>query len=157
MTVLEKTRKKVFAVLMTGVACMLIASPTSAAEYVSVKKDNANIRTTPGTDAPVSMELFSGYPLKVDEKKGDWLKVSDFENDTGWIHSSMVNKNKNVIVSASKSANMRTTPDAKAPVVADVERGVVLSVVTVKGKWKQLKHSNGTIGWVHESMLWPPN
>lgn len=155
MTVFKKTRKKISALLISGVACMLVASPIFAAEYVSIKKDNVNIRTGPGTDSPVSMELFSGYPLKVDEKKGDWLKVSDFENDTGWIHSSMVNTNKSVIVSASKSANMRSAPDAKAPVVADIERGVVLSVVTVKGKWKQLKHSNGTVGWVHESLLWP--
>ena len=134
---------------------MLFSSPLVAADYVSIKKDNVNIRTGPGTDSPVSMELFTGYPLKVESKKGDWLKISDYEKDTGWIHSSMVIPNKNVIVAATKSANMRNTPDTKAAVVADIERGVVLSVVSVKGKWKQVKHSSGTVGWVHETLLWP--
>lgn len=155
MTMFKTTRKKVLALLVAGATCVLLSTPLLAADYVSTKKDDVNIRTGPSTDSPVSMELFAGYPLKVESKKGDWMKVSDYEKDTGWIHSSMVVSNKNVIVAATKSANMRSTPDTKASVVADIERGVVLSVVSVKGKWKQVKHSSGTVGWVHETLLWP--
>ena len=48
-----------------------------AAKNVSVKKDNVNVRTGPGTNFPVYMELFRGYPLRVIQQKGDWLQIRD--------------------------------------------------------------------------------
>ncbi len=32
------------------------------------------------------------------QTKGDWLKISDFENDTGWIYSPLVVPGTTVIV-----------------------------------------------------------
>ena len=126
-----------------------------AAQYVSVKKDNVNVRTGPSTDNPVCMELFEGYPLKVIKKQGDWYKVVDFENDTGWIHKSMVTAGDTVIVNAKKSVNMRSGPSTKSSVVADVERGVVLTKISRKGKWVEVRHSSGTVGWIYKPLLWP--
>jgi len=136
-------------------ACLLFYSNGIAAEFISVKKDNVNVRTGPSTDNPVSMELFAGYPLKVVKKQGDWLKVSDFENDFGWIHKSLVTKGDTVIINAKKSVNMRSGPSTKDSVVADVERGVVLTRITKKGKWTQVRHNSGTVGWVYNPLLWP--
>ncbi|WP_267313738.1 SH3 domain-containing protein [Desulfosediminicola flagellatus] len=101
------------------------------------------------------MELFKGYPLKVLAKKGEWAQISDFEGDTGWIHTSLIGKNDTVIVNAKKSVNMRSGPSTKSPVVADVERGVIMTKVDQKGKWIQLKHSSGTVGWIYQPLLWP--
>ena len=75
-----------------------------AADYVAPKKDNVNVRKDPDTKSPVVMEIFSGYPLQIEEKKGDWLRISDYEKDGGWIHASLVDKSSNVIITASKSA-----------------------------------------------------
>lgn len=127
----------------------------TSAEYVSVIKDGVNVRTGPGTSNPVYMELFSGYPLKVIEKKGDWLKVQDFENDTGWIFSSLVESGKTVIVNAKSKANMRSGPGTTNPVVANLERGVVLDTLERKGKWVKVRHQSGTQGWIYAPLLWP--
>lgn len=141
--------------LLTGSLCTLLAGPALSAEYVSVIKDGVNVRTEPSTDAPVLMELFQGYPLMVQSKDGDWLKVTDYENDTGYIHSSLVIKGNTVIVNAKKSANMRSEPNPTAPVVADVERGVVLTKLSVQDKWVKVKHSGGSVGWIIQSLVWP--
>jgi SH3-like domain-containing protein len=133
----------------------MLAGPAIAAEYVSVIKDGVNVRTSPNTDAPVLMELFQGYPLLVQGKEGEWLKVTDYENDTGYIHSSLVKKSDTVIVNAKKSANMRAEPNPTAPVVADVERGVVLTKLSAQDKWVKVKHSGGTIGWISQPLIWP--
>ena len=125
------------------------------AQTVSVKKDNVNVRSGPGTNFPVSMELFQGYPLKVTEKKGDWLKVSDFGNDTGWIFSSLVKPGTTVIVNGKKSINMRSKPNTTASIVATVDRGVVLTKVSTEGKWVKVRHSQGAIGWIYSPLLWP--
>lgn len=133
----------------------LSVSTASAATYVSVKGDNINVRTGPGTDNQVSMELFAGYPLQVLSTQGDWLKVTDYEKDNGWIHKSLVVDGNTVIVSGSKSVNMRSEPTTKSSIIANVDRGVVLTKLESRGKWLKLKHSSGLIGWIYKPLLWP--
>ena len=134
---------------------MLTAVSAGAANFVSVKGDNVNVRTGPGTDTQVSMELFEGYPLKVISSKGDWFKVIDFENDSGWIHKSLVSDGTTVIVNGTKSVNMRAEPTTKSSIIANVDRGVVLTKLESQGKWQKLKHSSGLVGWIYKPLLWP--
>jgi SH3-like domain-containing protein len=148
-------KKQLKRLLVLGVSTLLISSSALAAEYKSVTTDNANVRTGPGTNYPASMELFKGYPLKVLKTQGEWYKISDFEKDSGWIHKSIVKKCDTVIVNAQKSSNMRSGASTKDSVVADVERGVVLTKLEEQGKWVKVKHSSGTIGWVYKPLLWP--
>lgn len=148
--------KKPFKTLfILGCSCFLTASSAFAADYLSITTDNANVRTGPGTNYPASMELFQGYPLKVKKQQGDWYQVSDFENDTGWVHDSIVKKADTVIVNAKKSVNMRSGPSTKDSIVADVERGVVLTRISEEGKWTKVRHSSGTTGWIYSPLLWP--
>jgi SH3-like domain-containing protein len=143
------------AVVAVSATCFLLATPVFAEEYVSVVKDNVNVRSAPNTTSPVAMELFQGYPLKVIKKDGEWAQISDFEGDTGWIHTSLIGKNDTVIINATKSVNMRSEPNTTSPVVADVERGVIMTKVGEEGQWVQLKHSSGTVGWIYKPLLWP--
>lgn len=124
-------------------------------ETVSVLKDGANVRTGPDLNDPVAMELFQGYPLKVVEKKGDWLKVSDFDDDTGWINNKMVGPGNTVIVDAQGTINMRSEPKESGVVIANIEHGVVLTKISSKGDWVQVKHTKGTEGWINKKLLWP--
>ena len=142
-------------ILVAGSISLFCASSAFAAEYLSVTADNANVRTGPGKKYQVTMELFSGYPLKVLKKQGEWYKITDYEKDTGWIHQSIVKSRDTVIVNAKKSLNMRSGPTTKDNVVADVERGVVLKKLESKGKWTKVRHSTGTVGWIYTPLLWP--
>jgi SH3-like domain-containing protein len=144
---------KIFFVL--GCTCLLTSTSVFAAEYLSITTDNANVRTGPGSNYPASMELFKGYPLKVEKKEGEWYKITDFEKDSGWVHKSIVKKADTVIVNSGKSINMRSGPSTKDSVVADVERGVVLTRISEEGDWTNVRHSSGTTGWIHNSLLWP--
>ncbi len=148
---------KTFAIRIAtlGLACSFWLAPAMAAEYLTVTSDKATVRTGPGKNNPTSMELFQGYPLKVVDKEGEWYKVSDFEQDSGWIHQSLVKKCDTVIVISDNSVNMRAEPSTSAAVVADVERGVVLTKVGSKEKWTQVRHGSGTSGWIFSPLLWP--
>jgi SH3-like domain-containing protein len=134
---------------------LFMASSAFAANYLSVTTDNANVRTGPGTKYPVAMELFQGYPLKVLKKEGEWYKISDYENDSGWIHDSIVKDQDTVIVNAKNSLNMRSGPSQNTTIVADVERGVVLKKLSTEGQWTKVRHSSGTVGWIYSPLLWP--
>ena len=140
---------------ITFLLCFLLPQAGFAAKNVMVKKDKVNVRTGPGTNFPVYMELFKGYPLKVIQTKGDWLQVSDFENDKGWIFSKLVVPGNTVIVNGKKTINMRTKPSTSATVVASVDRGVILTKIETQGKWTKVKHAQGTIGWIYNPLLWP--
>ena len=80
---LNGTRLLTKMVLMA--AFFLVSTVTVySAEYVNVTKDGVNLRSGPDTKYSVIYELPEGYPLKVLTRKGQWIKVSDFENDEGW-------------------------------------------------------------------------
>ncbi|OGR18267.1 MAG: hypothetical protein A2X81_02500 [Desulfobacterales bacterium GWB2_56_26] len=142
-------------ILLTGLFGLFLSTSAGAADYLTVTTDNANVRTGAGTNYPSSMELFQGYPLKVLKKVGEWYQVADFENDSGWIHQSVVKKGDSAIVNSDKSVNMRSEPSTESAVVADVERGVVVTVLATKGKWTQVRHASGTTGWIFAPLLWP--
>ena len=154
-TIIMNSKTRIFRTASLLLAFLLFPCLTFGAQLVSVKKDNVNVRSGPGTNFPVSMELFQGYPLKVLETKGDWLKISDFENDSGWIYAPLVTPGSTVITNGKKSINMRSKPNTTASIVATVDRGVVLTKLSTQGKWVKVRHSQGTIGWIYSPLVWP--
>ena len=149
------TRRSAVLTAVVTVLGIFFFTEAFSADYVSVKGDNVNVRTGAGTNYEVSMELFAGYPLKVMSTQGEWLKIVDFENDSGWIHQSLVNDGNTVIVNGNKSVNMRAEPSTNSTIIATVDRGVVLTKLETQGKWLKLKHSTGLIGWIYKPLLWP--
>ena len=137
-------------------ATALFHTPSAqAADFVGVAKDNVNVRTGPGTNNPVHMELFEGYPLKVTGKEGTWLKIVDFENDSGWIEGSLTKACDTVIVKVQTSANLRSEPNTSSAIVASVDRGVILKKTGMQDQWMHVQHSSGVSGWIHQSLVWP--
>ena len=149
------TRRFTVLTAVLTVLGIFLFSEAFSADYVSVKGDNVNVRTGAGTNYEVSMELFAGYPLKIMSTQGEWLKIVDFENDSGWIHKSLVNDGNTVIVNGNKSVNMRAESSTNSTIISTVDRGVVLTKLETKGKWLKLKHSTGLIGWIYKPLLWP--
>lgn len=145
---------------------LLFAIPAMgfAAKNVSVKGAKINVRTGPGTNFPVYMVLLKGYPLKVIQTKSDWLQVTDFENDKGWVFAKLVGPGTTVIANGKKTINMRTKPSTNATILATVPRGNVLTKLSTQGKWTKVKHISEptgtegrieTTGWIHNPLLWP--
>jgi len=136
-------------------AALVCASTVSvmAAEFVSVIKDGVNLRSGPETTYEVLFQLPAGYPLKVLAHKGKWLKVSDYENDKGWIFSPLVSKKRYVIVKV-KEGNVRSGPGTQYDKVGKVVREVILRSVDRKGDWIKISHPRLT-GWVHKQLVWP--
>lgn len=124
-----------------------------AAEYVSIVKDNVNIRSGPATKYDVLFQLPKGYPLKVLEHKEKWLKVSDYENDKGWIYATLTSKTRYIIVKV-KEGNVRSGPGTSYEKVGKVYRDVIMKRAAKKGDWIKFVHPELT-GWVHKQLVWP--
>ncbi len=131
-----------------------LTTSASAAEYASVNKDGANIRSGPGTNEEVYWEVFKDFPLKVVQRKDNWAKIEDFEGDTGWIYDSLLSDKKTVIIKV-KKANIRVGPGENYEIVASALYGVVFNPGKKEGEWLEISHADGTKGWIHKSLIWP--
>jgi len=147
---------KIKKVLKTAVflsVFLMSAAAVSAAEFVNVLNDGVNLRSGPGTNYRVLYELPHGYPLKVVDRKGEWLKVSDFENDSGWIFKKLVANTGHVIVKA-EEANVRFGPGTNTKRIGSVAREVILEQIERRRDWVKVKHPQ-IEGWIYKKLLWP--
>lgn len=136
----------------------LFTAHMAVAETLSVNADNVNLRSGPGTTYAVTWEYGKGFPLNIVKRKGEWVKVSDFEKDTGWIHSSLLANNPHVIVKVNKNSkkniNIRSGPSTKNSIVGKAFYGVVFERLGEKSGWINVRHESGLEGWIKGTLLW---
>lgn len=134
-------------------AFSLLSVNALSAEYMSVARNGINLRSGPNTNTNILFELPLGYPLEIIGKEGQWVKVSDYEGDKGYIQESLLSKTPYVIVKV-KECNVRSGPSTKDPVVGNVAKEVIFQKVEQKGDWIKISHPQLT-GWVQKALVWP--
>ena len=136
------------------ILCLLMFTGTVwAAERVAVKGEVANVRAKPSTQSDTLWQVEKYHPLLVIKKKGAWYRFKDFEGDEGWIHKSLVNKEKTVIVRV-RRANIRSGPGTEHNLVFDANKGTPFKVLQKKGRWLKIQHADGDVGWIFSSLTW---
>lgn len=139
--------------LIICLAAFLPPDTASGAERFAVSGAIANIRSGPGTDFDVIWKVERFYPINVLEKKGRWYKFEDFEGDKGWIHNSLLNKTRTIVVKKN-NCNVRSGPGTAFPVVFRARQGVPFKCLKTKGAWINIEHADGDAGWIHRSLTW---
>lgn len=132
---------------------LALAQGTSDANMVSVKGNMLNMRNGPGIHTEVLWELKKGYPLQIQKRQGTWLKVRDFEGDSGWVARSLTGRTPHHIVK-SKVANVRSSPSTKGRIVGKAEYGEVLRTQEKRAGWVRVKRAEGPGGWISKKLLW---
>lgn len=137
---------------------LLVTVSSAVAQMTSVKGDNINLRKGPGTKYSILWEYGNGYPLEILRKKGNWVKVRDFEKDTGWIHKSLLSYNPHVIVKVNRinkgKINIRKGPGITRQIIGKAQYGVVFKTVNRKSGWINVEHESGLNGWIKGNLLW---
>lgn len=149
--------KKPLCIIFLLISLLFCVSP-ALAKMVSVIGDNVNLRSGPGTKYSVKWKYGSGFPLKVLEEKGGWLKVEDFEGDSGWLYEKLTSRNGHMIVKVhknqNKKVNIRSGPSTKYKIVGKAYYGVVFKTIKQQNGWAHVKHDSGLEGWIKRSLLW---
>ncbi|AMM26317.1 SH3 domain-containing protein [Variovorax sp. PAMC 28711] len=145
--------RKYFFVLLSLALCWLAAPAAFAAEMVSAAVGTLHMRAGPGTGYQARWTVDKGYPFKVIGRKGKWVKVSDFERDTGWVYGPMTNKKPHRVVRPA-TVNLRSQPNLRSAVVARAVRGDVLRTLRHRGSWIQVRRDRGPAGWMRKSQAW---
>ncbi len=140
--------------LVICTAFILFFSGIAAAqERLSVKSGIANMRSGPGKKYDVLWQAEKYYPVIITLKEGDWYKIKDFENDIAWVHKSLLEKADCVITKKDK-CNVRSKGSMKGSVVFTVDKGVPFKVLQKTGNWIKIKHADGDIGWIYNTLVW---
>ena len=121
-------------------------------EMASVAKDGVNIRSGPGTSYEVLWEVYKDYPVEILEKRGNWAKTVDCDNDIGWIYRPLLSKTHTVVVTKDK-VNIRTGPGIQYRIAFRAVKGVVFHLVGQKGKWLKIRYRDD-YGWIRKDLVW---
>ncbi|MGE0100257.1 MAG: SH3 domain-containing protein [Hydrogenophaga sp.] len=137
-----------------GMGLLALASGAAHAQsMVSVKGNTLNMREGPGTHTAVLWELKKGYPLQITQRKGSWVKVRDFEGDTGWVARSLTGSTPHHIVK-SPVANIRSGPGTQHRVVGKASYGDLVRTREKRADWVRVERKEGVGGWIARRLLW---
>ncbi len=103
--------------------------------FVSLRAAEVNLRTGPGVRYPIDwVYLRRGLPVEVIDEFETWRRIRDHEGTTGWVHQSMLDGRRSVMVTG-EARLLRRTPETGAPGVAHLEAGVIAHLEGCEGNW----------------------
>jgi uncharacterized protein YgiM (DUF1202 family) len=143
-------------VLMLLLAPPILALPGATAEareMLSVARPGINMRNGPGTRYDAKWSLAQGYPVEVLGRKGKWVRIRDFERDTGWIYRPLLAKQPHHIVKVG-TANIRSGPGTRYRLVGKAIYGDVLRTLEKRKGWVKVRTDGGLSGWISRRLLW---
>ena len=132
---------------------IILVAGTALAQRLTIVAQVANIRSGPNTDSDILWKVEKYYPIFVIKKSGSWYQFRDFEEDTGWVHKSLVGKVR-AVITKKDLCNIRAKPGTKEKILFTVEKGIPFKVVKKKGRWLNVEHADGDRGWIHDSLVW---
>ena len=146
---------------LTGIAIVALIATAAQAQstkktpyWVSMKADEARMRTGPSTDFPVKWVYKRQLlPLKVVAVHEDWRKIEDPDGDQGWMHVSLISPDRTALVTGSGVGSLRDGPEATSRIAWRVEPGVVGRVDDCQKGWCRLDVS-GRTGYIEAERLW---
>src|SRR4051812_28309713 len=115
---LPRRRFTVLLIIVSLWPCAALAAGGSGLpvpRFVSLKPDDVNVRTGPGTRYPIQWVYHrSGLPVEIVDEYDVWRKIRDSDGTTGWVHKTMLEGKRNVLIKAKESRIVRADPDMKA-------------------------------------------
>ncbi|WP_432822878.1 SH3 domain-containing protein [Trichloromonas sp.] len=136
------------------VVMVLLLASAASAEVVTVAVSKAELRSKPSVGASSVVKTVTiNTPLAVQKTQDRYLQVKDFQGNLGWIHETLVNKDKTVVVE-NDGVNVRKGPGKDHPVVFKAMRGEAFMVLDQAEDWLQIGDHSGRSGWIWKTLTW---
>ena len=121
--------------------------------FVSVRAEEANLRTGPGVRYPIAwVYLKPGLPFEIIAEFDTWRMVRDQAGIEGWLHQSLLTGQRTGVVVV-PMANLRRNPEEISPTVARAKQGVIVEIDACEGNWCAIE-AGGFSGWVPRGSVW---
>ena len=125
----------------------------SAQDYfLTLRYNNVNLRQGPSKDYPIKVFYKKKYlPVLILDSSGNWRKIKDHEDNTGWIHRSQLSKKKAALILNDKVLMFKNSTMFSRP-LAVLEKGRLCLVYKCKNDWCKIKVDKYS-GWVKKKSL----
>jgi len=149
--------------LLIAILVAIAASAAHSAEtsglplprFVSLRSDEVNLRTGPGSRYPVDW-IYNrrDLPVEVIAEFEAWRKIRDWQGAEGWVHQSMLSARRMVVVTGTPR-HLRAEPDDKAPALATLDANVMGRLISCPHAKSYCKiEVNNIQGWLKRDEFW---
>ncbi len=123
--------------------------------FATLKSDDVNVRTGPGTRYPVDWVFKRKMmPVEIVAEYENWRKIRDWQGASGWVYQGMLTGKRTFII-ANHAASLHKTPAVQAEVVAKLEPEVTGEIRSCQGDWCRVKVTGpGIWGWIARTDIW---
>ena len=121
--------------------------------FRTLRNDIVNLRQGPSFDYPIKIFYKKRFlPVLVQDSSGNFRKIRDHQNNSGWIHISQLSKKKATIVIDEELIMFSASTIYSNP-VALIKKGRLLKIKKCKIEWCKV-YSGEFNGWVKKDSLW---
>ena len=132
-----------------------LSSYTLATEeyFLTLRNDKVNLRQGPSFEYPIKIFYKKKYlPVLVQDESGNFKKIRDHENNSGWIHVSQLSK-RNAAITIDENIMVFKNPTLYSKPLAILEKGRLCLIVKCRESWCKIKVDKFN-GWVKNNSLW---
>ena len=121
-------------------------------KFLSLKKDKVYVRYGPSFDSPIKYIYRKiNLPIKQIDKKENWRRIIDLDNNSGWIHWRMLKKPNSIIILENKI--LLKKPSNYSKPIARLEKGRLLIIKKCENNWCNIDTDNYS-GWIKIKNVW---
>ena len=120
--------------------------------FLMLKKNKVYVRYGPSFDYPIKYIYKKiNLPVKIIDKKENFRRIIDHQQNSGWIHSSLLRKSRSIITTSTKILFKKPTKFSKP--LAKLDKGRLLIVKKCEKNWCNIKTGQFS-GWVDKTHVW---
>jgi len=140
--------------LNNGGGATLGRSGLKLPRFVSLRAVEVNMRTGPGTRYPIDwVYRRRNLPVEIIDEFDTWRRIRDAEGTVGWVHQSMLQGKRFVLVTEANGILLRRDPQEDARSVARLEAGVIGQLETCGELWCVVE-ADGFKGWLERTQVY---
>lgn len=115
--------------------------------FVSLRSGEVNLRTGPGVRYPIDwVYKRRNLPVEIIDEFDTWRRIRDWQGTVGWVHQSMLQGRRSVLVTG-RTRLLRRDPGDESPGLAHAEAGVIGDLKRCRSDWCEVE-LEGYSGWL---------
>jgi len=143
---------KKIAILFLCLSFLNIQFVNAEEKFLSLKKNKVNVRYGPSFDSKIKYIYTKiNLPVKQMDKKENFRRILDLQNNSGWIHISQL-KSSNSIIILENRILFKKPSNLSRPIVR-LEKGRLLIIKKCENKWCKIISDNYS-GWLKAENIW---
>jgi len=121
--------------------------------FLTLRNNTTNLRQGPSFDYPIKIFYKKKYlPVKILDSSGNFKKIKDHENNSGWIHISQLSKRKATLTNNNQVIMFKNSTIFSSP-LAILDQGRLCLILKCNDEWCKIKTKKYS-GWIKKENLW---